>query len=94
MTQLPPDTPPDLIDFPCEFKIKIMGLNVPELINEVVAIISANTEKFDPEGDISSKPSAKGNYIALTATIWATSRAQLDTIYLALNNHSLVKITL
>ncbi|NDE45890.1 MAG: DUF493 family protein, partial [Betaproteobacteria bacterium] len=38
--------------------------------------------------------SSKANYIGLTATIRAASRAQLDALYLALTGHPLVKIVL
>ena len=84
----------ELLNLPGTFHIKIMGFNDPELINEVSAIISVHVNNFNPEGDISVKPSSKGNYVALTATIWAESKAQLDEIYSALNKHSLVKMTL
>ncbi len=84
----------ELLTFPCRFSIKIMGLNVTELITEVIAIISANAKDFDPEQDIATKLSSKGNYLSVTAIINAESKAQLDTIYLALNKHPLVKITL
>jgi hypothetical protein len=84
----------ELLTFPCEFKIKIMGLNVNELISEVCAIINQHSEDFVPSRDLTSKLSSKGNYLALTVTVQATSKAQLDNIYLTLNNHPLVKITL
>ena len=84
----------ELLTFPCRFSIKIMGLNVTELITEVIAIISANAKDFNPEQDIATKLSSKGNYLSVTAIINAESKAQLDTIYLALNKHPLVKITL
>lgn len=84
----------ELMTFPCSFCIKVMGVNTPELISEVIAIVSINSDGFDPERDIVTKPSSKGNYLSVNATITATSKAQLDTIYLALNKHPLVKITL
>lgn len=83
-----------LLTFPCLFPIKIMGINNEALVAEVVAIIAAHTTHFDPDNDISTKPSSKGNYIAITANIMATSQEQLDTIYRELNNHKLVRVTL
>jgi len=38
-----------------------------------------------PEGAIKSRPSGKGNYVAITITITAHSKQQLDNIYLELN---------
>ena len=71
-----------------------MGINSEDLVPEVVAIISAHSDTFNPEADIVVKPSSKGNYLSITATIQAQSQVQLDSIYLALNKHELVKVTL
>lgn len=84
----------DLLEFPCEFSIKVMGLNVTELISEVTTIVSLYATGFDPQRNIATKLSSKGNYLSLTVTIMAESKEQLDKIYLDLNRHPLVKITL
>ncbi len=83
-----------LLTFPCEFPIKIMGLNHEDLIPMICAIILAHCATFNPEADVQIKPSSKNKYLAVTATIIATSQEQLDTIYRALNAHELVKVTL
>ena len=84
----------DLWNFPCKFPIKIMGSNTPELTNEICAILAEHVTDFNPNQDIEIKTSSKGNYLAVTVTITAESKAQLDSIYLALNKHALVKVTL
>lgn len=89
-----PTTIEELLQLPGQFTIKIMGVNVPELVNEVDAIISRHCEGFEPQRDITTRPSSKGNFITVNANIYAESKEQLDKIYLELNNHSLVKITL
>lgn len=83
-----------LLKFPCLFPLKIMGLTNQDLISEVTAIIAAHCSDFNPVRDIAIKPSTNGKYISITATIVAQSQKQLDKIYLSLNNHRLVKITL
>lgn len=83
-----------LINFPCLFPIKIMGINNNFLVPQVAAIISSYCDSFKPDDDIKMKLSTKGNYLSITATVWAQSQDQLDKIYLALNKHDLVKITL
>jgi hypothetical protein len=40
------------------------------------------------------RASGKGNYLAVTCTIRATSRAQLDALYRDLSSHPYVKIVL
>ncbi len=83
-----------LLKFPCSFTIKIMGSNTPDLISEVAAIIASRSNNFNPEADIVTKQSTKGNYMSISATITAQSQIQLDDIYQALNKHTLVKVTL
>lgn len=89
-----PLTIEDVLKFPCPFVIKIMGTNVPELTSEVAAIVSRHSAEFEPERDMTFKPSSKGNYVSINATIEAKSKQQLDDIYTDLNKHNLVKITL
>lgn len=84
----------NLITYPCDFTIKIMGINNAELIPEVIRIIRQYAKNFDPDTGIVTRLSNKNNYLAISATIIANSREQLDKIYLALNQHNLVKITL
>ena len=38
------------------------------------------------------RPSTKGTYLALTVTVRATSREQLDNLYRALSSHPMVKV--
>lgn len=83
-----------LIIFPCLFPLKIVGVNHPDLIPEVVAIIMAYCPHFDPVNDVQIKNSKANNYLAVTATILAESQTQLDNIYHALNKHELIKITI
>lgn len=84
----------DLLKFPCRFNIKIMGVNQPQLITEVKSIILKHDNDFKEDSDLQYKLSRAGNYLSITATINASSKSQLDAIYLALNNHPLVRITL
>ena len=69
-----------LFHFPCDFPIKVMGRALPGFIEQVVGIVG-NHVPYLPEHAISSTASKNGNYISVTVTITATSRAQLDDIY-------------
>ena len=82
-----------LLQFPCDFPIKVMGKNVPEFSQVICALICDHARDFDPT-KLEIRASSKANYIGLTATIRAVSRAQLDGLYLALTGHPLVKIVL
>ncbi len=89
------DIPPEqsLIEYPCAFPIKVMGVQHPELAQVLTELVLAHDPNFDP-ATIEMRPSSKGNYIGLTFTVNATSREQLDLIYRALHGHELVKIVL
>lgn len=73
----------ELFNFPCEFPIKIMGRCDCELESLVVEIVNRHVEDLS-ENAVKTRPSGKGNFIAVTVTITARSREQLDNIYLEL----------
>jgi putative lipoic acid-binding regulatory protein len=82
-----------IIEYPLDFPIKVMGLNHPEFALVVSALVQLHAPDFDP-ATLESRPSREGKYVSLTATINATSRAQLDELYRALTAHPLVKMAL
>lgn len=86
-------TEESLLTFPCEFPIKIMGRNGDILESEVVRIVRKHAPDLSPDA-VSSRSSGKGNYLAVTVIINATSKEQLDNIYLDLNAHEAVLMTL
>ena len=82
-----------LIEYPCSFPIKVMGARVDGFAEAMVQI----AQQFDPEYDpatLEMRPSKAGNYLSVTLTIRATSREQLDNLYLALTGHPMVKVAL
>ena len=82
-----------LLEFPCDFPIKIMGKSHPEFAGTIVEVV----RKFDNDVDASrleTRPSSGGNYTGLTVTVRATSQQQLDDIYRALTGHPMVKVVL
>jgi uncharacterized protein len=82
-----------LIQYPCSFPIKVMGIQSEDLVPAVTRIASS----FDPLFDASTtvlRQSSAGNYLGVTITITATSREQLDELYRTLSTHPLVKVVL
>lgn len=75
-----------LLEFPCEFPIKAMGRGIIGLEQTVIEIVGRHVEDFD-KSRIKTQPSRRGKYISITITITATSRAQLDSIYMELTAH-------
>lgn len=82
-----------LIEYPCDFPIKVMGKAVPEFAQVLTEVVLCHDPRFDP-ATVEMRPSGKGNYVGLTFTIWATSREQLDTLYRELHGHPLVSIVM
>ena len=82
-----------LIEFPCDFPIKVMGETHQHFTQEVIKTIRNLIPQFD-ESKIEMRGSSGGKYISLTCTVYVTSKPQLDDIYRALTSHPMVKVTL
>ncbi len=74
-----------LLEFPCQFPLKVMGKSSEQFESIVVDIVQQHVE-FIAEDAVSSKPSKGGKYTAVTVVIEATSKAQLDAIYMSLTS--------
>jgi uncharacterized protein len=85
--------PESLLEFPCEFPIKIMGRSEPAFADAVVKVVLRHAPDFDP-ATTEMRASSHGNYIGLTCVIRAESRCQLDALYTELSRHPLVKVVL
>lgn len=82
-----------LIEYPSEFPIKIMGEMHEAFAQTIVEAIMSHDPTFHA-GKMEMRPSSHGKYLALTATVHATSREQLDNLYRALTSHPMVKVVL
>jgi hypothetical protein len=82
-----------LLEFPCIFPIKVLGASRDDFAQAVVSVVQAHVPDFDATS-IDIRASGKGNYLAVTCTIQATSREQLDNLYRDLSSHPYVKIVL
>lgn len=88
------ETPQEtLIEFPCDFPIKVMGETRPDFSSEIIKAIQAILPNFD-SSKIEMRGSSGGKYISLTCTVFVTSKPQLDNIYRALSSHQMVKVVL
>ena len=79
-----------LIDFPARFPIKVVGVNADGFVHAITHI----ARQFDPGFDaatIELRESGGGKYLGLTITVLATSREQLDALYLALSTHPMAR---
>jgi len=81
------------LEFPCEFPIKVMGRSDVDMHSLVIELVGKHVPELS-EKDITRRDSREGNYVSLTVTVTATSKAQLDRIYLELNASDAVLMTL
>ena len=82
-----------LLEFPCEFPIKIMGARVDDFAQTVLDVVLRHAPDFEPAG-AEMRPSSKGNYLAVTCTFRALSQVQVDAMYRELTAHPMVKVVL
>jgi hypothetical protein len=80
-----------LFEFPCEYPVKAMGSDVGNLEDLVVTLVSKHCSEII---HIKSRPSKQGNFIAVTVTITASSKQQLDNIYYELSSHEKIMMAL
>ncbi|MDN0075579.1 DUF493 domain-containing protein [Crenobacter sp. SG2303] len=83
----------DLFDFPCRFPLKIMGDRHDEFAVTILEVVKQHAPATT-EADLDVRESSSGKYLALTVTITAHSREQLDDIYRSLTSHHMVKVVL
>jgi putative lipoic acid-binding regulatory protein len=83
----------ELFQFPTEFPIKVMGRDSESFRTLTLAIVERHAGPLAPER-ISERASSKGRFLALTYTIRAESRAQLDRIYQDLTDSGVVLVAL
>lgn len=81
----------ELLEFPCVFAFKVMGVAGPDLMQDVLSVIQQNAP-----GDYAPKvkPSSKGNYHAISVPVIVNSKEQIEGIYNALNELESVRYIL
>ena len=82
-----------LIEFPCYFPVKIIGVNSLIFIEEIQRIV----KHFFPncqDGSLTHKLSQKNNFLAITATVYAEDQVMLDAFYREVTKHPDVKMVL
>jgi len=82
-----------LIEYPSVFPIKVMGPKADHFVHTLSQIAKSHDPFFDAS-TIEMRESSGGKYLGVTLMINATSREQLDQIYLALTSHPMVKVVL
>lgn len=82
-----------LLEFPCDFPIKMMGRDTPEFRQIARALVEKHAGPID-DAAIYDALSRKGNFVSVTITVVARSQEQLDNIYRDVSLHDDVLIAL
>jgi len=82
-----------LIEYPCDFPLKILGNTQPGFAQAILGVVKQHAPDFD-DASLTMKTSKKGKYLSVTCVIRATSREQLDALYQALCDHPMVVMVL
>ncbi len=96
MTKIITDTVEEretLLEFPCDFPLKIVGEAQVEFLQVVQDIVLRHAPDFNPD-TVTQKVSSGGKYVSLTCTVNATSKPQLDDLYRELSAHPMVRMVL
>ena len=86
-------TDESLLEFPCEFPIKMMGRDTPEFRATARALVEKHAGDVADEA-VTAALIRNGRFVSVTVTITATSREQLDTIYREVTAHEDVLMAL
>lgn len=84
----------NIIEFPCAFTIKTFGKATPEYEVAVLEIIKKHITEPLKEDAIRQRYSKDKNYLALSITLQAQSKEQMDAIYQDLTKEPLVTMAL
>lgn len=82
-----------MIEFPCEYPIKIMGPYQSGLRQERLDIVGKYAPELTEEG-IQERFSRNGKYISITVTIEATGEDQLTALFQDLKSTGHVSLVL
>ena len=87
------DRPNSLLEFPCSFPLKAIGVGPDDFEALVVSIVRRHVPGLTVDA-VTSRSSQGGKYLAVTATFTAESKEQLDALYLELSSHERVLMLL
>lgn len=82
-----------LLEFPVDFPLKVMGRRVDEFAQSIAAVVGEHVPGFEP-ATMELRVSARGTYLSVTVTVRIESREQLERLYRALSSHPLVRVVL
>ncbi len=93
MTNTPANTNRSLLEFPCDFTIKVFVLGTEESETAVLMMVLKHVPKL-AEDAVKTRASQNGTYLAISITVHVESKQQLDDIYQELTASPVVLMAL
>ena len=82
-----------LLEFPCDFDIKVMGESDENFSESIIKIIKKYDVNFNAS-KIEMKGSSNGKYISLTCNVYVISQKQLNKMYVELSKSPITNFVL
>ena len=82
-----------VLEFPCDFPIKMMGRDTPEFRGLARALVEKHTGVL-ADSAVQVATSRNGRFVSVTVRITALSQQQLDDIYRDVSSHADVLMAL
>jgi len=83
----------ELLTFPTDYSLKVFGKNNDEFELAVLTIVREHFKDI-AETAISTRESRDKTYMSITIDLYVEKREQIDGLYIALNDHQAVLMTL
>lgn len=88
-----PTNPPELLSFPCDFPVKVLGRTGDEFRAHARDIVERHMGALAP-GQVTERLSRDGNFLAITYNLTPQNREQLDNLYRELSASETVVMAL
>lgn len=82
-----------VLEFPCDFPIKMMGRDSPEFRITTRSLVERHVGAV-ADSAVQAAVSRNGRFVSVTVTVTATSQQQLDDIYRDATSHDDVLMAL
>ena len=82
-----------LLEFPADFPIKVIGEPVESFVETIGSVVTTYVPSFDAS-TITQSESRSGRFVSLTVQVRVESREQLQTLYMTLAEHEMVKLVI
>lgn len=82
-----------LMEFPCDFQLKIIGKHSALFTKEILSIARKHFPDLKDTA-VSSRPSQHGRFLAISLNVYVQDQNTLDALYLELTKHPDIKMVL